>query len=325
MKIAIDAMGGDHAPREIVRGAIRAVNELDCEVVLVGDASAIQKYLPSNYPKNKISIVHAPQNISMDEDPAMAIRKKKDCSINVAVGLVKAGQADAFLSAGNTGAGMAGALLGLGRIEGIERPAIATVFPTLKGKVVLLDMGANVDCKPHYLAQFALMGSIYAEKALGIQKPRVSLLSIGEEEEKGNTLTFETTPLLKKLPINFIGNIEGRQILFDATDVVVCDGFVGNVVLKLSQGIAKYFMTLFKNEIKKSLLGKIGVPFMLPVFRSIQKRTDYSEYGAAPLLGVQGIAMIAHGRSDAKAIKNAVKTTIAYARSEVVSEIGKSL
>lgn len=321
MRIAIDAMGGDKAPAEIVLGAYKASIAFDCEILLVGNPTQIKRYLPSQYPKDKIHIVEAADQIEMDEDPVMSVRKKKDCSINVAVRLVKENKADAFLSAGNTGACMASALLGLGRIEGIERPAIATVFPTVSSKVVLLDMGANVDCKPNYLFQFAQMGAIYAEKALGISSPRISLLSIGEEEEKGNSLTFETNLLLKKSRLNYTGNVEGRHILFDQTDVVVCDGFVGNVVLKLSQGVAKFMLTLFQNELKKHWISWLSLPFLWPVIRSVRKKIDYSEYGAAPLLGVQGVCMIAHGRADAKSIKSAVKATLQYAQSGVLDQI----
>ncbi len=325
MKIVVDAMGGDNAPGEIVLGALQAASEFPYEIILVGDQAQITKLLPANYPKNKISIVHAEENISMDEDPAAAIRRKKNCSINVGVRLVKEKKADAFLSAGNTGACMAGALLGLGRIKGIERPAIVNVWPSKKGKVVILDVGANSDCKPEYLAQFGLMGSIFSEKYLGVQKPRVALLSIGEEDAKGNELTTSSLPLLRAQPINVIGNIEGKNIFDDIADVIVCDGFVGNVVLKFAQGLMTYFMDSFKTEIKKSPLSILGALLMKPVFNSIRKRADYSEYGGAPLLGVDGVCIITHGRAKAKAIKNAVKAAAHFVEADITRTIENAL
>lgn len=327
MRIAVDAMGGDHAPFEIVKGAIDALNMRDdLHIVLVGRQNDINNCLPQNIDDNRISIVNSEEIIGMDEHPASAYRKKKDASITIATKLVKEGKADAVISAGSTGAQMVAALFGLGRIKGIDRPGLATVMPTLKGPKVLLDAGANADCKPENLLQFALMGKIYAEKILSINNPKVSLVSIGEEEAKGNELTIKAHELIKEVSdINFIGNIEGRDILNGKADVMVCDGFVGNTILKVTEGTAQAIFSLLKDEINKSTINKLGAFVLKPAFKGLKSRLDYSEYGGAPLLGLKGISIVCHGSSKALAIKNAVKAAIMGVESGFVDEIKKTL
>ncbi len=307
MKIALDAMGGDHAPAAGVEGAILACRELDVEVILVGDEPLLNETLGSQDAQSLgLSIIHAPTVVQMGESP-LGVRRKRDASICVATELVKKGEAAAIISAGNTGASMAAALFILGPLTGVDRPAIATPLPTVKGISVLIDAGANVDCKPKHLVDFAIMGNIYAKDILGIAKPKVGLLNIGEEDSKGNDLTRETFPLLKEAPLNFIGNVEGKEVYAGGVDVIVCDGFIGNVALKVSEGLAEVTMQFLKKEILASSLGKIGGLFLKPAFSRFKKKIDYAEYGGAPLLGVNGISIICHGRSSPKAIKNAIR------------------
>ncbi|MTV47663.1 phosphate acyltransferase PlsX [Heliobacillus mobilis] len=309
MRIALDAMGGDHAPEEIVKGAIEAASEMDINILLVGRPEAIEPLLqqaPATVRK-RIEIVAASEVIAMDESPATALRKKKDASIVVATRLVKEGKAEALVSAGSTGAQMAASLLGLGRISGIDRPAIATILPTLEGGKLLLDVGANAEAKPKNLLQFAMMGSVYAEKVMGISNPRVALLNIGEEETKGNELVLSTYGMLKEAPLRFIGNVEGRDLFFGRADVIVCDGFVGNVVLKFGEGMIGALTKMIKDELKNSRLAQLGALLATPALREMGKRLDYAEYGGAPLLGVNGVSIICHGSSKAKAIKNALR------------------
>lgn len=322
MRIAVDAMGGDYAPEEIVRGAVMAASELNVEIALVGDQKQLEQELHKYDLNNSIiSIVPASQVIAMDEHPAAAVRKKSDSSIMVATDLVKKGEAQAVVSAGNTGAAMAAAKLRLRSIPGIERPAIATVIPTEQDKCLLLDVGANADCKPKHLLHFALMGSIYVEKIWGIDKPKVGLLNIGEEETKGNELSIATYELLKHSNLNFIGNVEGRDITRGEVDVIVCDGFVGNVVLKFGEGLASSIFQLIKGEIKKNWIAKLGVVFLVPIFKALKKKMDYTEYGGAPLLGVNGVAIISHGSSKDKAIKNAIRVAKEVVEGQVVDNI----
>lgn len=318
VRIAVDAMGGDFAPAEIVKGAVLASQELPVEIVLVGDPQRISRELK----KVKLPVIAASEVIEMDEPPAQAVKQKKDASINVAVSLVKEGKADAVVSAGNTGALMASALFKLGRIPGVERPAIATEFPLPIGKVLLLDMGANVDCKPKHLEQFAIMGSEYAKNVLHIENPRIGLLNIGEEKEKGNELTRETWPLLKSAPINFIGNVESKEIFHGKADVIVCDGFVGNLVLKFAETIGGTVFQLLKTELSKGIMSKIGLAFLYPALRRLREKITYDEYGAAPLLGISGIVFKAHGRAKANAIKNAIRETAEAVRVDMVSKLG---
>lgn len=329
MRIAIDAMGGDWGPPEIVAGAVEAAQAYQYEIVLVGDEQTIKNELQkhSEWEELAISVQHASEMIGMHEHPATAVRKKKDSSIVVATKLVKEGKCDVVISAGSTGAATAAAIFGLGRIKGIERPTIATPIPNLTGTTVLIDSGAIVDSEPRNLVQSAIMGSIYAEYIFGIQKPRVGLLSIGEEESKGNELVINTYPLLKQLTtINFIGNVEGRDIPCGNVDVVVCDGFVGNVVLKFGEGLANAFFALIKDAIKNSgFVAKMASLLVLPAFKSLKKKLDDSEYGGAPLLGVNGGAIICHGKSKAKAIKNAIRVAGEFTEKKVIEHIRENL
>lgn len=328
MRVAVDAMGSDFAPEQIILGAIEAAKEYRCDIVLVGDKEQIQKFLDKSDTKDlNISIQHASEVIEMHEHPGAAVRKKKDASVVIATKLVKEGLCDAVISAGSTGAGVAAALFGLGRIKGIERPTIATPMPNLSGTTVLLDSGANVDSKPKHLVQSAIMGSLYAEYVLGIKTPRVGLLNIGEEETKGNEQALATYPLLQQLQtVNFIGNAEGRDIPRGTVDVVVCDGFVGNVVLKFGEGLASAIMQLIKEAIKNSgFLTKIASLMVLPALKTLKKKIDYAEYGGAPLLGVDGCFIICHGSSKAKAIKNAIRVAIEFTDNKVVEHIRENI
>ncbi|MBI3359003.1 MAG: phosphate acyltransferase PlsX [Nitrospirae bacterium] len=307
MKIALDAMGGDDAPLAVVVGAKMACEAFPVELVLVGDEAVLKKaQVKCGAMHPAISIVHAKTQIQMGESPIM-VRQKKDASICVATELVKNKEAVAVISAGNTGASMAAAFFILGRLPGIDRPAIATPLPTLKGVSVLIDAGANVDCKPKHLVAFALMGYIYAKDILGIAKPKVGLLNIGEEDSKGNELTKEVFLLLKEAPLNFIGNIEGKELYAGAADVIVCDGFVGNVALKVSEGLAEAIVQFLKREIMATSIGRLGGLLLKPAFKRFKTKIDYAEYGGAPLLGIDGISIVSHGRSSPKAIKNAIR------------------
>lgn len=325
MKIAVDAMGGDHAPVEIIKGAIWACREWDQEIILVGDRDCILREIKDDHLLRRIEVEHAPEVVAMGEPPAVAVRRKRNSSIVRAVSLVKEGRAQALVSAGSTGATMAAALLGWGRIQGIDRPAIASVLPSINGGTVLLDVGANVDCRPHNLLQFAVMGSLYAEKILGIARPKVGLLSIGEENCKGNELTLAAFSLIRDAGLNFVGNVEGRDIFAGDVHVVVCDGFVGNVVLKAGEGLIHAMMHMVKEEVTKSWLAKMGSALTLPALRGFGRRIDYAEYGGAPLLGVNGVAIICHGSSNAKAIKNAIRLARESVNNDLVSLIGLSV
>jgi len=321
--IALDAMGGDHAPCEIVKGAVLASQELPVEIILVGHPEKVSRELKKYKEKGKLPVVAASVVIGMNESPAQAVKQKKDASINVAVSLVKEGKAHAVVSAGNTGALMAASLFKLGRIPGVERPAIATEFPLPSGKVLLLDMGANVDSKPKHLEQFALMGSLYAKYVMHIDNPKVGLLNIGEEKEKGNEVTREAWPLLKNSPINFIGNVESREIMLGKADVIVCDGFVGNLILKFAESLTGYIFRLLKSELSKGVMNKIGLALLLPALLRLRKKISYDEYGGAPLLGISGVVYKAHGRSKALAIKNAIRETAEAVKGDMVGCISK--
>jgi len=325
VKIAVDAMGGDFAPGEIVKGALQAAREYKQAIILVGDEEKVLAELGSDYPVELISIVHAPEVIAMGEHPAVAVRRKKNSSIVRATQLVKDGKASALVSAGSTGAAMASALLGLGRIKGIDRPAIAGVLPSEKGYTVLLDVGANVDCKPHNLQQFSVMGYLYAKRVLGIANPRVGLLSNGEEETKGSEVTLAAYPLLQQAGINFVGNIEGRDIFRGTVDVAVCDGFIGNIVLKAGEGIAGALYKTLKEEINKSWAAKIGIVMAIKALNRFKKRIDYAEYGGAPLLGVNGVSIICHGSSTAKALKNGIRVAMESVDNCLVDAILESI
>jgi glycerol-3-phosphate acyltransferase PlsX len=323
LKIAVDAMGGDFAPCEVVKGALEACRE-GIEVILVGDSSQILCEMGREI-NHRVEIVHAAETIDMAEQPVTAVRRKRDSSIVKSVQLVKEGTASALVSAGSTGAVMAASLLGLGRIGGIDRPAIAGIFPSEKGRTVLLDVGANVDCKPRNLLQFGVMGYIYAERILGIKDIRVGLLNVGQEESKGNELALEAFPLLREAGINFIGNVEGRDIFNGSANVVVCDGFVGNVVLKFGEGLAMSLLRMIKEEFTRNWLSKMGTALTMHALKEIKKRVDYAEYGGAPLLGVNGVVIICHGSSSSTAIKNAVKLAANAVSSGLVGAIGKNI
>ena len=315
MKVALDAMGGDHAPQVEIEGAVLAAKEFGSQVVLVGDTDKIKEGL-SGYEVRElsISIKHASEVIGMAESPSKALRKK-DSSMRVAFEMVKNGDAEAVVSAGNSGAAMATAMFALRKLQGVDRPAIATVMPTLKGACVVLDVGANVDCKAFHLVQFAIMGEVYAQFILKKDRPTVGLLSNGEEENKGTDVTRETHTILKQLPINYIGYIEGRDIFAGNADVVVCDGFVGNVVLKTSEGLADAISKMIKEEIIKSPLAKLGYLLSKTAFKRFKKKVDYSEYGGAPLLGINGVGIVSHGSSTPNAIKNAIRVAHEFASS----------
>jgi glycerol-3-phosphate acyltransferase PlsX len=326
--IAVDAMGGDKAPAPEVEGAIHAAKQYGHRIILVGDRHTIQEHLDGHSSARKlpVEILHTKERISMDEPAARAARTKKDSSMHLCARLVAEGKADGYISAGNTGACMAIAKMVLGKVPGVDRPALTGVFPTLKGSpVVVVDVGANVDCEPRMLAQFGLMGEIYSRLVLKVKHPRVGLLSIGEEEQKGNALTKEATPLLKELNINFIGNVEGRDLFSGLADVVVCDGFVGNVALKVSEGLVEMIRSLLRQSLEATLSSKIGYVLSRSAYKDFKKRLDYSEIGGAPLLGVKGVCIICHGRSDSNAIKNAIRTAAEFASSSINTRIKEEL
>ncbi len=327
MRIALDAMGGDHAPKVTVGGAVDFVNVCkDSDVILVGDEQVLRKELAQKkYPASKITVVHASEVIGMDESPMTAIRKKKDSSLAKAVELVKEKQADAVVSAGNSGATMALALLRFGKIEGVLRPAIATIMPVFRDPFVLLDAGANVDCSPINLVQFAYMGNAYCRLILERKNPKVALLSIGEEPSKGNELTKEAFKLLEKSDLNFIGNVESKDMFFGKADVVVCDGFSGNIVLKTSEGVAEGTIRMLKREIVKIVTGKLGYALLKPAFNNFKRMTDYAEYGGAPLLGINGNCIISHGRSSDIAIRNALRIAADFAQTQVQETISREI
>lgn len=325
MKVAVDAMGGDHAPEVVVAGAVAAARELGAQIVLAGPEARIRKELSQHRTDGySIDVVDASEVIEMHEQPAMALRRKKRASIVVAIEQLRAGRAEAVVSAGNTGAAMGAALLGLGRIPGVDRPAIATVIPTLgPHPAILVDAGATVDCKPRHLQQFALMGAVYANRVLGIAAPQVGILSNGTEEGKGNDLTNRTTALLRESGLNFIGNLEARDFFTGRAHVVVCDGFVGNVSLKFGEGLALAIRDIVKAELH-GLRGVILKLYLAPLAskaRKMWRRIDYREVGGAPLLGINGVCIIAHGSSNARAIRNAIRVAMEAASHRFVEEI----
>jgi phosphate acyltransferase len=322
--IALDAMGGDFGPEELITGAILAIKQAGIKITLVGDASLLQSYVNKNSEgagcAPLLEIVHASEVVQMDEYPVDAIRRKKDSSIMVAFELVKQGQADGVVSAGNSGATLAAALRKLGRVKNVSRPGIASMFPTLKKPVTIMDIGANVDCRPLHLLQFGVMASAFSE-LYKIEKPRVGILSIGEETGKGNHLVRETYELLQKSSLNFIGNVEGRDVYKGDVDVIVCDGFVGNNILKVSEGLADAILQMLRAEISKSPLAKIGYLLAKPAFKRFKKRVDYTEYGGAPLLGINGTGIVCHGKSNAQAIKNAILEAVRMVENNIKDKI----
>lgn len=330
MIIALDAMGGDFAPVSTVEGALLAAKESKHKILLVGPEKLIAEELLKhqkrfNLTALDIEIVNAQEVVRMDEHPAKAVRQKKNSSLSVCAKLVSAGKADAFVSLGNSGAAMAAALFYLKRIEGVLRPAISATFPTIDGYCIIADMGANVDCKPEHLLQFGIMADLFCEKVLGIESPKVGLLSIGEEPTKGNEASLEAFGLLEKADLNFIGNIEGRDVPKGKADVVICDGFVGNIILKFGEGLAEMMLKLVKKGFKKHPIAWASLPFLWTALRDLRRKVDYSESGGAPLLGVDGVCIIGHGSSNGKAVKNAVLAGARAAEHDLTNEIKEAI
>jgi glycerol-3-phosphate acyltransferase PlsX len=322
VKVVVDAMGGDYAPGAVIEGVVEAQKKCDAFVYLVGKSDIIEKELSRfKYNASQLEIVHADEVVEMHEAPANAIRKKRNSSINVGINLLKEKKADAFFSAGNTGGVVCAATLKLGLLESIERPGIAIVMPNLKGVSLIIDAGANIDPKPIHLVQYGIMGSAYFEQILGKKDASVGLLNVGEEESKGTDFVKETYQLLEKSPINFIGNIEGKDIFSGHCDIVVCDGFVGNVTLKVSESMAETLTFFLKQELSATIWGKLGYLLARQSFKNFKKKIDYSEYGGAPLLGVDGVVIIGHGRSSAKAVMNAIR----FAKEEVERNINQDI
>ncbi len=324
LTIAVDAMGGDHAPKPEVDGAIRAAKSLGVKVLLVGREELVRRELGAHegWDSLPIEVHHASEQITMNDSAARAVRSKRDSSLRVASRLVRDGCAQGFVSAGNTGAVMATAKMVQGVVPGVDRPALSGVFPTAGGSpVVMVDVGANVDCSPRMLAQFAIMGEMYSRVILHRDNPRVGLLSIGEEEHKGNEMTRAATPLLKTLPINFIGNVEGRDIYTGKADVIVCDGFIGNVALKVSEGLVDMIKEMLQESLEATITRKIGYVLSKAAFTDFKRRVDYSEYGGGPLLGVKGVCIICHGRSNANAIKNAIRVAAEFSSGKINDRI----
>ncbi|MBL7157331.1 MAG: phosphate acyltransferase PlsX [Candidatus Omnitrophica bacterium] len=322
MKVALDAMGGDRAPRVVVEGAAWASGELDCHIVLVGKERSIKKFLnKADYVKNKISIENATEVIKMNDPAAISVRRKKHSSISIGIDLLKEKRVDAFISAGSTGAVVCAGALKLRTLPGIERPGIGVVLPTLKNPCMVIDIGANIETTPRHLLHYGVMGLAYAKYILGRHNPSVGILNIGQEESKGTELVREARQLFEKTDLNFIGNVEARDVYSGKADVVVCEGFVGNIVLKVTESFAESTSALLKQELTKRLLPKIGAILSLPAYRAIRKKIDYSEYGGAPLLGIDGRIIIAHGNSNAKAIKNAVRAAIEYVKHKINKHI----
>src|SRR5216683_4250547 len=326
--IALDAMGSDRAPKPEVEGAIQAARQYGARVLLVGPENILKAELSRHRAASRppIEIIHASEVITMHDKAAQAVRSKRDSSMRIGLRLVREGRASGFVTAGNTGAAMATAKVVLGAIPGVDRPALAAVFPTAPGTAaILLDVGANVDCTPENLEQFAVMGEVYFRAMFGKRRPRIGLLSIGEEESKGNELTRESFQLLKQLPLNFIGNVEGRDIYNGHVDVIVADGFVGNVALKVSEGVANLVRTVLKESLKATITRQVGYMLSRSAFSDFKKRIDHTEYGGAPLLGVKGVCIITHGSSNANAIKNAVRVAAEFSQRRINESIEQGL
>ncbi len=327
MKIAVDAMGGDHGPGVIIDGALAAARHLDLGLVLVGRTSALQAELArhADLDSLNVAILEAPDVIDMAESPSAALRRKTGASVKVAASAVARGEAAALVSMGHTGASIMAAFGAFGMLPGVDRPALATTIPTRTGSAVLLDAGAAVDCRPSHFVQFAVMGSAYARVSLGLERPRVGLLSIGEEETKGSELVREAHQLLKGAPIQFIGNIEGRDVYAGQADVIVCDGFTGNIVLKISEGLVETIEALLGEELSRTFSGMVGSLLSRRAFRRFQKRVDYSEYGGAPLLGLARLCIVGHGRSSSKAVRNAVAMAYRFASHQLIDRLERDL
>src|SRR6266478_4019155 len=325
MKIAVDAMGGDHGPAVVVEGAVAAVREFGVSAILVGDRQAVEAEIRRVGAESlELEVRHASEVVGMAESPSLALRRKRDSSLRVAAELVRDGKAAAFISAGNTGAALAISMFVVGVLRGIDRPAIAAVLPSLRGFTVLIDAGANVTPKPWHLFQFAIMGHVYARDILGLERPRVGLLSVGEEEGKGNDLTREAYEQLKESSINFVGNVEGRDIYNGSCDVVVTDGFTGNVALKISESLGEMLTGMIKEELTRDTRSKVGAMLALPAFERLRRRIDYTEVGGAPLLGLDGAAIICHGASPVKAITNAVRVAQVWTTADLNEHIKAS-
>ncbi|HTV54731.1 MAG TPA: phosphate acyltransferase PlsX [Terriglobia bacterium] len=326
-RIAVDAMGTDAAPMPEVEGAILAARERLAEILLVGPGDILKQELARRgATRLPVEIVHASESVTMEDAAAKSFRRKRDSSVRVSARLVRDGRADGMVSAGNTGAVMATAKIVLGALEGVDRPALAAVFPTSRSKAaVLLDVGANVDCKPQHLEQFAVMGEIYYRVIFGVDRPRVGLLSIGSESHKGNELTREAFGRLKELPLDFVGNVEGRDLYNGKVEVIVCDGFIGNVALKISEGLIETVSSLLKDSLSGTLSSKVGYVLSRKAFLRFKRRVDYSEYGGAPLLGVRGVCLIAHGSSNANAMKNAIRVAAEFVDGQVNEKIEREL
>lgn len=327
IRIAVDAMGGDHAPSAVVDGAVAAARHLDVDIALVGARTVVQEALSVHpgWSRLRIEIVEAPDVIAMTDSPAAALRRKPRASIRVAAEMVGQRAADALVSAGHTGATVMAAYGAFGTITGVDRPALAASIPTRARPAVLVDAGANVECRPQHLLQFAVMGCVYAKIAFGVERPRVGLLSVGEEATKGNELTRDAHQLLKTAPLNFIGNVEGREIYSGVADVIVCDGFTGNVVLKTSEGLVEAVEALLGDELRGTFSSQMGYLLSRRAFRRFRRRVDYSEYGGAPLLGVAGLVIVGHGRSSAKAIRNAIAMAYRFATNDVVQRVEREI
>ena len=326
MRIVLDAMGGDYGPEVTVPGGIQAANDYGINIIFTGDADRIRKELQKyDYPKEHVEVIHCSEEINNKDQPVAAIRRKKDSSMVVGLNLVKEKKADAIISAGNTGALLAGGLFILGRIKGIDRPALAPVYPTIKGVSILIDGGANADCKPRNFLEFGIMGNIYASKVLNIKSPKICIANIGTEEGKGNDITKEAYKLCKDAKFNFAGNVEARDIPSGYADVIITDGFTGNIILKLTEGIAGTIFSELKNEFTKNTLRKLAAAILKTGLKDFKTKFDYTEYGGAPFLGVQGNLIKAHGSSDAKAIKNAIRQATNFVKNNVVEEISKEI
>jgi glycerol-3-phosphate acyltransferase PlsX len=330
MRIAIDAMGGDAGPSVIVDGALVAARHLQVGLLLVGDAAAIEAELArhpvaSLFRRIDVQIIDAPERVEMSESPGLALRRKPRASIRVAADAVRDGRADALFSAGHTGASVMAAHAAFGLLPGVDRPALATIIPTRRAPAVLLDAGATVGCRPPHLVQFAVMGYAYARVALGLEAPRVGLLSVGEEESKGNDLTREAHQLLKDAPVNFIGNVEGRDVYAGEADVIVCDGFTGNITLKVSEGLVETVEALLHDELAATFGGRVGYVLSRQAFRRFRRRVDYSEYGGAPLVGLNGLCIVGHGRSSAKAVANAVTMAVRAVNEDLLGRLARDV
>jgi len=325
INIAVDGMGSDNAPRSEVEGAVQAAREYGVRVTLVGKEQVLAPLLKEYSAGPSVELRHASETIAMDEQPSVALRKKRDSSIRVAADLVRQGIAGGLVSAGNTGAVMAISKMVIGAVPSVDRPALAAVLPTLRGHAVLLDVGANVTCRPHHLVQFAIMGRLFSRIIVGVSSPRVGLLSVGEEESKGNDLTKRVHKTLKTGFVNFIGNVEGRDIYSGRADVIVCDGFTGNVALKTSEGLIEAVLQLLRDELSSNLQAKFGALLSQQSFKRLKKRLDYAEYGGAPLIGLRGISIICHGRSSSNAIKNAIRVAKEFAENQVNAKLEAEL